>query len=70
MNAPAGTPRPIIERLNQEIIRVLALPEVRSQLAGQGVVVATGSSEKFGALIAAETEKWTRVVRSAGVKPE
>ena len=70
MNAPAGTPRPIIERLNQEIIRVLALPEVRSQLAGQGVVVATGSSEKFGALIAAETEKWTRVVKSAGVKPE
>ena len=68
LNAPAGTPRTIIDRLNREVARVLALPEVRAQLAGQTIEVATGSSEQFTLLIRQETEKWARVVQAAGVK--
>lgn len=70
LNAPAGTPAPVIERLNRETARVLALPEVRTQLAVQSIDVAPGSSASFGAFIKQATEKWTRVVKNAGVKAQ
>jgi len=70
LNAPSGTPRSVIERLNKETIRVLELPEVKTQLAAQSIEPAPGSSEQFGAFIQQETAKWTRVVRAAGVKAE
>ena len=68
LNAPAGTPRTVIDRLNREAARVLSLPEVRAQFAGQTIEVATGSSDQFTLLIRQETEKWARVVQAAGVK--
>ena len=73
LNVPAGTPRAVIDRLNAEAARVLALPEVKAQLAGQGIESGPAGftmSEQFGALIASETAKWSRVVRSAGIKGE
>lgn len=68
--APAGTPRPIIERLNTAIHAVLREPEVRRQLAEQGAEAAPNSPEEFAARISADIAKWAHVVREAGIRPE
>ena len=68
LNAPAGTPRPVIERLNREVLRVLDLAEVRAQLAAQSIEVAAGTPEQFGELIRSDTAKWARVVETARIK--
>jgi tripartite-type tricarboxylate transporter receptor subunit TctC len=70
LNAPAGTPAAAIARLNREAVRVLALPEMRAQLAAQSIDPAPASSEQFGALIREETEKWARVAKAAGIRSE
>jgi tripartite-type tricarboxylate transporter receptor subunit TctC len=63
---PAGTPEPIVQRLNTEIVKVLQAPEVRERLGGE---VRTGPQE-FAALIKADREKWGKVVKEAGIKFE
>lgn len=68
LNAPAATSRVIVERLNRELDRVFATAEVRAQLGAQSIEPTPSSIEVFGALITAETEKWARVVRNAGIK--
>ncbi|MBX6373671.1 MAG: tripartite tricarboxylate transporter substrate binding protein [Acetobacteraceae bacterium] len=68
--APAGTPRPIIERLNTEIRGLLAEPEVRRVLAEQGADPAPTTPEEFAARISADIAKWARVIREAGIRPE
>ena len=66
--APAATPREIVGRLNREIARVLAVPEVRSQLAAQGIDTLGGTPEQFAATIREETAKWARVVQASGAR--
>ena len=68
--APAGTPRPIVDRLNQEIGRIMQAPAMKERLSGEGMEVVTGTPEQFGAHIKAETDKWARVIKSMGIKPE
>ena len=70
LNAPAGTPRPMIERLNREVLRVLEHPEIRAQLATQSIDAAGGSPEQFGELIRSDTAKWARVVETARIKAD
>jgi tripartite-type tricarboxylate transporter receptor subunit TctC len=70
LNAPAATPAPIIARLNQEMVRVLALPDVRAQLLPHGIEPVSSSSESFGAFIRQDMEKWARVVKASGVRAE
>ena len=68
--APAGTPRAIIDRLNQELKRVLSLPEIKDRLASEGTEVVASSPEDFAKHIKSETEKWAKVIKAAGIKPE
>jgi tripartite-type tricarboxylate transporter receptor subunit TctC len=70
LNAPAGTPRDVVERLNREVNRVLALPDVKVKLAAQSIDALPGSIDQFGALIRQDLDKWARVVKTAGVKIE
>jgi tripartite-type tricarboxylate transporter receptor subunit TctC len=68
IGAPAGTPADIIEILNRETNAGLADPAINARLADMGCMVLTGSAADFGKLIAAETEKWGKVIRDAGIK--
>ena len=68
--APAGTPREIIIKLNTEINRVTALPEVKQQLAEQSIDAMHNSPEQFANYIREETAKWARVVKSSGARAE
>ena len=70
IGAPKNTPAEIIERLNMEINAALADPKIKTRFAELGATVIPGSPADFGKLIADETEKWGKVVRFAGVKPE
>ena len=68
--APKNTPAEIIGRLNREINAALADPKIRARLADVGATVLAGSPADFGKLIADETEKWSKVVKFAGMKPD
>jgi len=68
--APAGTPAPIIARLNAEAARVLARADVRTTLGAQGLEVASSSPEQFGAHIRSEIAKFSRIAKAAGIKAE
>jgi tripartite-type tricarboxylate transporter receptor subunit TctC len=70
LGAPASTPAEIVARLNQEINAGLEDPRIKARLADVGDSVLAGSPADFGRLIAADTEKWSKVVKSAGIKPE
>ena len=67
---PRGTPREIIEKVNAEVNRALADPRMRERLAELGGKPIAGTPEDFARVIAAETEKWARVVTSSGAKVE
>ena len=66
--APAGTPKPIIERLNRELNEYLKLPATRAEAEQNGSVVIGGTPESFGQLIASETKQWATVIRKADIK--
>jgi len=67
---PKGAPADVVETLNKEINAALADPKVSGRLAELGCTVAGGSPATFGKFIAEETEKWGKVIKFAGVKPE
>jgi tripartite-type tricarboxylate transporter receptor subunit TctC len=67
---PVNTPANIVEKLNKEINAGLADPVMKTRLTDLGGRVLPGSPTEFGKLIAAETEKWAKVVKFAGIKPE
>jgi tripartite-type tricarboxylate transporter receptor subunit TctC len=68
--APAGTPKPIIDKLNGEITKVLALSDVKENWAKQGAVPMTMSPEEFDKYLRADIEKWAGVVKASGIKAE
>jgi tripartite-type tricarboxylate transporter receptor subunit TctC len=70
IGAPRGTPSDIIDRLNSETNAALADPKIKARLAEFGGTALAGSPADFAALIAAETEKWGKVVTFAGFKPD
>ena len=70
MMAPKGTPPEIVARLNTEINKILAMPDVREKLVQQGAVPAPGSPADFGRFINNEVVKWGKVVKASGAKVE
>jgi tripartite-type tricarboxylate transporter receptor subunit TctC len=68
--APAATPRPIVQRLHDDIVRILQLPNVRELLVKDGGEPVGSTPEQFAAFIKAETVKWARVVKDAGIQQE
>jgi tripartite-type tricarboxylate transporter receptor subunit TctC len=70
IGAPRTTPPEIIDRLNTEINAGLADPKIKARLAEIAGPVLPGSPVDFGKLIAAETDKWGKVIKLVGIKPE
>jgi tripartite-type tricarboxylate transporter receptor subunit TctC len=68
--APKGTPPDIVEKLNKEINAGLADTKVKDRLADLGTLVLAGSPADFWTFVAGETEKWGKVVRAAGLRPQ
>jgi tripartite-type tricarboxylate transporter receptor subunit TctC len=70
IGAPKGTPVEIIDMLNKEINAALADPNMKARLADLGGTALAGSPADFGKLIANEIEKWGKVIKFAGIKPQ
>jgi tripartite-type tricarboxylate transporter receptor subunit TctC len=68
--APAGTPREVIGRLHRELVRILALAEVRERLAGLGAEPVGNTPDQFLAFIRSEIAKYARLIREAGIKAD
>jgi len=68
VHVPAGTPRPIVGAIHDEIVKVLAQPDVKERMFGLGLEVASGTPAELGALVKSDIAKWTKVIREAGIK--
>ena len=68
--APTGTPKPVVSRLNGEILRALKMPEVKDRLENVGFELVGSSPEACGTYIKSEIAKWAKVVKASGVKAE
>jgi tripartite-type tricarboxylate transporter receptor subunit TctC len=65
---PAGTPKAIVDRLHGQIVKMMAQPDVKSRVEGLGFDIIASSPAEFAAQVKVEVEKWTRVVKAAGIK--
>ena len=70
VSAPAKTPRPIIDRLHAEIVKVLNAPDIRERLQGLGADPVGNTPEQYTAFMQNEIAKWTKVIQAAGIKGE
>ena len=68
--APAGTPRDIVNRLNAEIVRIMATAGMKARLLDQGADPVTGTPEQFRAFVKSELAKWSKVIEAVGIKLE
>lgn len=67
---PSGTPREVIQRLNDETVRILKMPEIREKLLAQGVIVEGSSAEDLAAFLRIDIERWAKTIRVSGAKAE
>lgn len=67
---PAGTPKPIVQRLHRDLTKVLSAPDLKARFAQYSALVALSTPEQFGVYIREEILRWQKVAREAGVKPE
>jgi tripartite-type tricarboxylate transporter receptor subunit TctC len=68
--APARTPRAIVARVNADLTKVLAQPELVQRMLSQGIEAASSTPEVLGEMMRSETERWRKVIKSAGITPE
>jgi tripartite-type tricarboxylate transporter receptor subunit TctC len=67
--APAGTPKPIVERMHAELTKALAQPAVREKLTQQGMDIVGGPPDALAQFVGREIERWAKVVRENRIKP-
>ena len=67
---PSGTPREVIQRLNEETVRILKMPEVREKLLAQGAIVEGTSAEDLAAFLRVDIERWAKTIKVSGAKAE
>ena len=68
IHAPAATSKAVTGKLNAELLKVIAAPDVKERMSGLGMEVAGGTPEEFGALVKSDIAKWAKVIREAGIK--
>ena len=68
--APANTPADIVKKLNAEVVKALARPDIRDKLAASGLSVQTSSPEQLAVFQKSEIAKWATMVKDAGIQPE
>lgn len=68
--APIGTPAPVVKRLQEEVARVVRLPDIRERLDNLGVEPSGSTSEEFGRLVASDLAKWTAVAKAGNIKAD
>jgi tripartite-type tricarboxylate transporter receptor subunit TctC len=67
---PAGTPKSVVNKIAGDIKRLLALPDMKEKVAALGFDVVASTPEQFAAQVKVEVEKWSRVIKAAGIKAE
>ena len=70
LSAPKGTPKPIVDKLEAEMMKAFRQPDVRTKLEASGFVVVASSSQDYARFVQSETERWGKVIKEAGIKPE
>jgi tripartite-type tricarboxylate transporter receptor subunit TctC len=70
MMAPAGTPKTILNKVNQDIAKVLQMPDVSARLNAQGSVPTASTPEQFDAVIKSDTERYAKILKDAGISPQ
>lgn len=70
LSAPKGTPKPIVEKLEAAMRKAFGDPAVRAKLESQGFVVVASSSAEYSQFVQSEIDRWSKVIQSAGIKPE
>lgn len=69
MLAPPGTPKHVIARLNQDLVKLVTMPDMRERMLSVGAEPTPSSPEEFGVFLRKETERWSKLLKEAGVKP-
>ena len=70
VSVPTGTPRDIVTKLHGEVVRIIALPEVRNRMTSEGAEFVADTPEQFTAFLKTELDKWGKAVKASGAKPE
>ena len=70
MLSPAGTPAPIVDKLNREIVRIVHLPDVTAKMAADGSEPVGSNPAEFAAHIQREVDKWRDLIHRTGIKTE
>ena len=68
--APAGTPKPVVDRVNAEMNKILGDPAIKDRFRQLGFEITGGTQAEFAAVIESETRKWSKVIKDANVRPE
>ena len=68
--APAGTPRAVVERLNQVLVKIVRSPEMAPALVGEGATAVGNTPAEFDAVIRADIAKWAKIIKEAGSRPQ